>query len=672
MRRFWIATILACTLTGVAMTEPAFARPRILSREEWGADESLLINNAQEPTATETIVPTDESIVPERVKNCTEAQRLYPHEFKTVRTVTKDASGNKLLWPQSYSSEVKLIVVHHTALTVNGDVRTPLERIRALYQYHAGSLGWGDIGYHYLIDEEGTIYEGRAGGDYVVGGHAYCANVGTVGIALLGNFEKEKPALAQIQSLQWLLSDLAGRYKLDLGRDTMFHGKATPVVVGHQDVMATACPGYFLEGVLSQIRKNVLNGTLSAGVVFPPPLEKNYADQTDIRRSARLQRLSLQPQAPTFTPIGDTRLTVRPGGQVTASLLFRAGADAVQRRSRIASVVRSSPRIGIWQQIESENLRVRTDILLPRLLHGSEVETIRLRFQAPTDPGTYTVDIGSVTYFLQAEGRRNRSAIGEPVSMSFSESNRTNTPTPGSQRSSQSSISSVSSLSSISSPIIRIRLTQRETGALTCSAYDIEALQRSYHGEVTCQVINGVAALINAVPMEEYIAGLAEEPDTEPYEKQRAFAIAARSYAVFYLDPEHRKFPGMPYDGDDSPARFQSYAGISAESANPQWVRAVRSTAGQVLTKNGAIIKAAYFSSDDGRTRTPAENGWRNFPFEEVFASKPDPWCVGFPMAGHGVGMSGCGAEGQAEEGKSAEDILEYYYAGTKIEGIAR
>ncbi|MDD5751269.1 MAG: N-acetylmuramoyl-L-alanine amidase [Candidatus Peribacteraceae bacterium] len=677
MRRLFTVTLLACAFIAVTTAESASARPRILSRAEWGADETLLTTAAEESTVTETVISTDEQAVPERVKACTEAQRLYPHEFKTVRTVTKDADGNRFLWPQSYSSEVKMIVVHHTALTVSGDVRTPLERIRALYQYHAGSLGWGDIGYRYLIDEEGTIYEGRAGGDKVVGGHAYCANVGTVGIALLGNFEKEKPTLAQIQSLQWLLSDLAGRYKLDLGRDTMFHGKATPVVIGHQDVVSTACPGYFLEGVLSQIRKNVLNGTLSAGVVFPPPLEKNYADQTDIRRSARLQRLSLQPQAPTFTPIGDTRLTVRPGGQVTASLLFRAGADAVQRRSRIASVVRSSPRIGIWQQIESENLRVRTDILLPRLLHKGEVETIRLRFQAPTDPGTYTVDIGSVTYFLQAEGRRNRTAIGEPVSMSFSESNRTNTPTPGSVRSSSSTSSTsttsrTSSTSQTSNPIIRIRLSTRESGALSCSAYDLAALQRNYRGEVTCTIVNGVAALINDVSMEDYLAGLAEEPDTEPYEKQRAFAIAARSYAVYYLDAEHRKFPGMSYDGDDSPARFQAYAGISAESGNPQWVRAVKSTAGQVLTKNGAIIKAAYFSSDDGRTRTPAENGWKNFPFEEVFASKPDPWCKGLPMAGHGVGMSGCGAEGQAEEGKSAEEILEYYYEGTEIEQLAQ
>jgi len=79
-------------------------------------------------------------------------------------------------------------------------------------------------------------------------------------------------------------------------------------------------------------------------------------------------------------------------------------------------------------------------------------------------------------------------------------------------------------------------------------------------------------------------------------------------------------------------------------------------------------VKAAYFSSDNGRTRSPAENGWKYFPHEEVFSSKPDPWCAGMPLAGHGVGMSGCGAKGQAKEGRTAEEILEYYYPGTTIE----
>ena len=181
-------------------------------------------------------------------------------------------------------------------------------------------------------------------------------------------------------------------------------------------------------------------------------------------------------------------------------------------------------------------------------------------------------------------------------------------------------------------------------------------------------MLNGKPALINTLSLEDYMKGLAEEPDTEPYEKQRAFAIAARTYAAYYLDPSHRKFPGMPYDGSDDPRVFQAYGGKDFEEKSPEWVRAIESTTDLLLMKDNQIIRAPYFSNDDGRTRTPEEAGWSNFPFAEIFSSKPDPWCRGLPLAGHGVGMSGCGARGQANEGKTAEEILRYYYPGTALQ----
>ncbi|MEN9561356.1 MAG: hypothetical protein RIQ56_629, partial [Candidatus Parcubacteria bacterium] len=195
----------------------------------------------------------------------------------------------------------------------------------------------------------------------------------------------------------------------------------------------------------------------------------------------------------------------------------------------------------------------------------------------------------------------------------------------------------------------------------------LQVIRAAYRGTVECITVDGKAALINTISLEEYLAGLSEEPDTEPYEKQRAFAIAARTYALYYMNPLYRKFPGKPYDGSDDPALFQAYGGKVSEEKNPRWVRAVTSTNGKVLMKDGHVIRAPYFSSDDGQTRTPAEAGWNNFPFAEIFSKKPDPWCSGMKLAGHGVGMSGCGAEGQANEGKTAEEILRYYYPGTTL-----
>ena len=96
----------------------------------------------------------------------------------------------------------------------------------------------------------------------------------------------------------------------------------------------------------------------------------------------------------------------------------------------------------------------------------------------------------------------------------------------------------------------------------------------------------------------------------------------------------------------------------------------MESTSGLIISKYGKIVKTPYFSTDDGRTRSPEERGWHGFPFSEVFDSKPDPWCKGMKLRGHGVGMSGCGSEGQANEGKKAEEILDYYYRGTEIKAL--
>ncbi len=89
-------------------------------------------------------------------------------------------------WPPEYAT-VRHIIIHHT---VNQNTSSDWASVvRSIWAYHAQSLGWGDIGYHYLIDPNGTIYEGRAGGDDVVAGHTRDFNTGTLGIAWLGCFD---------------------------------------------------------------------------------------------------------------------------------------------------------------------------------------------------------------------------------------------------------------------------------------------------------------------------------------------------------------------------------------------------------------------------------------------------------------------------------------------------
>ncbi|MBU2595550.1 N-acetylmuramoyl-L-alanine amidase, partial [Patescibacteria group bacterium] len=90
-----------------------------------------------------------------------------------------------MTWAPEYVRPNK-IIIHHTASGNNPP--DPAAVMRSIYYYHAVSLGWGDIGYNYLFDQYGNMYEGRAGGNMVVGAHAYGQNYGSVGLSVIGNF----------------------------------------------------------------------------------------------------------------------------------------------------------------------------------------------------------------------------------------------------------------------------------------------------------------------------------------------------------------------------------------------------------------------------------------------------------------------------------------------------
>ncbi|MBN2096233.1 N-acetylmuramoyl-L-alanine amidase [Candidatus Peregrinibacteria bacterium] len=189
-----------------------------------------------------------------------------------------------------------------------------------------------------------------------------------------------------------------------------------------------------------------------------------------------------------------------------------------------------------------------------------------------------------------------------------------------------------------------------------------------FRGVMEIRPIGGETAFIDELPLEDYLKGLAEVSNGDLYEKQKTIAILARTYARFYMDDSNRKFPGMPYDGSDDPAIFQRYLGYGYEIRSPNFVAAVAATKNKVVTYEGTLIKTPYFNQSDGRTRSAYEVwGWTNTPYLQ---STPDPYCEGLILRGHGVGLSGYGAEAMAGEGKTYDEIIKYYYQGVKIEQL--
>ena len=227
---------LAATVASIGLTERASAAasaPAIVTRAEWGADERL-------------------------------------------------RSGSPSYAP------VKVAFVHHTA---SGNVYTQADApgiVRAIYAYHTKSLHWSDIGYNFLIDRYGTIYEGRYGGVSrgVVGAQAGGFNTGSTGISVLGTFIDTAPPAETVTSLERLLAWKLGVHGLDpSGTGTLTCGLTDkykygasvtfPVIAGHRQANYTECPGDAFYALLPAVRANVdrrVGASFNASLAVSAPL----------------------------------------------------------------------------------------------------------------------------------------------------------------------------------------------------------------------------------------------------------------------------------------------------------------------------------------------------------------------------------------------------------------
>ncbi|HZT05510.1 MAG TPA: N-acetylmuramoyl-L-alanine amidase [Chloroflexota bacterium] len=180
------------------------------------------------------------------------------------------ADPQYLTWTPEFAPARKF-AIHHTVTSDGGN--DPAAAIRAIYYYHAVTLGWGDIGYNYLIDRSGNIYEGRAGGPNVVAGHAAQYSSGADGIALLGTYQDDRPTDAMLAALVSLIAWRARAQGVDPLGSSFFVDKQVPNIFGHRDVMSTDCPGDAAYALLPTIRQRVATylatGVLPTGPIGP-------------------------------------------------------------------------------------------------------------------------------------------------------------------------------------------------------------------------------------------------------------------------------------------------------------------------------------------------------------------------------------------------------------------
>lgn len=189
--------------------------------------------------------------------------------------------------PQDQSARLAAMYVHHTVNRNDYAQKDAAKLVRSVYAYHTKSMKWPDIGYQFLVDRFGTLYEGRYGAidTLPIGAQAGGYNTTTIGISAIGNFENadnlpvgkpngkvDAPSAAMLESIAQLLAwkayehglDPRGTALLHTGTSTKSGVRAKPgatitvnVIQGHRDTNITACPGKTLYAKLGSIRTRV-------------------------------------------------------------------------------------------------------------------------------------------------------------------------------------------------------------------------------------------------------------------------------------------------------------------------------------------------------------------------------------------------------------------------------
>ncbi len=217
----------------------------------------------------------NEGVVAKAVRHLTPRPVVAPAEASASRPNIVSRSGwgaDERIRSKSPSYRTPTFaVLHHTAGSNTYTREQSAAVVRGIYNYHARTLGWGDIGYNVLVDRFGRAYEGRYGGldRGVIGAHARGFNTGSFGVSVMGNYDTVDISSTALETVARVIAWKYDVHGIDraAGRTMTANGKRINTLTAHRNVGSTACPGRYLYGRMGQLRNRV--AALATGIRPP-------------------------------------------------------------------------------------------------------------------------------------------------------------------------------------------------------------------------------------------------------------------------------------------------------------------------------------------------------------------------------------------------------------------
>ncbi|MGC0250371.1 N-acetylmuramoyl-L-alanine amidase [Pseudactinotalea sp. Z1748] len=235
-----------------------------------------------EPTMEESQATTEEDVAElstQAQTNSTEsgtASMAAPTSAtaSAPRVITRSgwrADESKMTWTPS-NRDLRAAVVHHTAGTNNYTAAQSPAIVQGIYHFHAVTRGWGDIGYNFLVDKYGQVFEGRTGsfaaphGQMPQAAHALGFNDGTLGISVLGDYSAVHAPESILDTMAEVIAWKFAAAGIDMatpsgmtspGTSARPRGQNLPRVFAHRDVGSTTCPGNNIYARMAMINEKV-------------------------------------------------------------------------------------------------------------------------------------------------------------------------------------------------------------------------------------------------------------------------------------------------------------------------------------------------------------------------------------------------------------------------------
>lgn len=632
----------------------------------------------------------------------------YPQE-QSSDVVRESANGKFLKWPETIHNNKKKIIIHHTAedysLILTWWIVAAKKKMQDIYKYHTLTRWWWDIWYNFLIDPAGNIYEWRAGWAGVVGAHAAWNNTSTIGISLMGNFMIQKPTDDQLKSLVKLTTALAKKYRINPNAQVKYFKTSTIppyittvssyAVAWHKDDgQATSCPGTYLYDFLPDIRAQVAQNLWTsfttprvASVAKSQPytwipVDGIYYSETNTATFA----LPIRWSSVSSCIAQDSGLLITNCRSSAWNLYLSLSKQGAGGWKTVSAVTASGKQTFSFLLIRKDDLlalvaSVRAKYLARRPTISSSQSSNKIRYKllqseivdllaSPVRVLLYDLSQNYHRYELSCDGWCSIDADGTPYYHTRPVVETHDGFIYLSLPSFENALS-VQKLrvSSRSGALIRIdNYTRKSYGGISRNVFRWSLMwQKDSIRNLSTNAFSSQAVVINELPFDDYMKGIAETSDADDIEKQKTILLLAKTYMLYYLNGKnpHPSIPaGAEYQAIDNPDMFQKYVGAwweKTSKVSPSILPQIKNT---FILYDGYVPILPYFTCSAGFTWSAREKWWwTDTPYLQSrldFAS-----C--FDFNGHWVGLSGKWAQFLAERWWTYTQILQYYYPGVKI-----